>query len=348
MEIQVPSLLRIKPKALQKLGKYLRQEGVSRIALFWGTGIKDFFGDTLEISFASAEIRVVFEESVDSNDINAAFDAAKRLPSRADAVVAVGGGTAIDFCKYVAFLNQLNLVSVPTLVSNDAFASPTSSLVVDGRRKTIKTTVPHGVIVDTEVILNAPEKFLFSGIGDLFCKTTAVFDWKLAYKNTGEIVNDFAATVSQNAADTFTFYGNKERDDLEYIRIVASSLLMTGIAMIIAGSSRPASGSEHLISHAYDKLATTPSLHGLQVGVASYAVSYLQGETHERIKGDIVDCGFADFLAQHPLDGDAFLKAIMLAPEIKQDFFTILSEKGNLSRLQRFVESDPLMQKMLV
>jgi glycerol-1-phosphate dehydrogenase [NAD(P)+] len=347
MEIQVPSLLRIKPRALKKLGKYLRQEGFSKISLFWGGGIRGFFQETVEISFASAEVQVVYEETVDSNEIDLAFASAKKLPPSTEAVVAIGGGTVIDFCKYVAFLNQVPLTSVPTLISNDAFASPTSSLVVDGERKTVKSTVPHGVIVDTEIIMQAPRKFLFGGIGDLFCKTTAVFDWKVAYKNTGELVNDFAARVSQNAADTFTYYEKKDMDDVEYVGIIASSLLMSGIAMIIAGNSRPASGSEHLISHAYDRVAKSPGLHGLQVGVASYAVSYLQRDTHARIRKDISDSGFFDFMKENPLDREDFLRALMLAPDIKQNFFTILSERGNIEKLHDFVRNDDYMNAML-
>ena len=348
MEISVPSLLRIKPKALQKLGKYLKQEGFRSIALFWGEGVKELFNDVIEISFATADIRVVYETVVDSNDIDRAFQAGKELPYTAQAVVAIGGGMAIDFCKYVAFSCQVKMVSVPTLISNDAFASPTSSLTVDGARKTVLSIVPYGVIIDTAVILKAPRQFLYSGIGDLFCKTTAVFDWKLSYKATGETVNDFAATVATTAADTFSYYKNKDVDDIEFVGIIATSLLMTGIAMIIAGSSRPASGAEHLISHAYDKVAVKPSLHGLQVGVASYGVSYLQGQTHERVKRDILESGFFDFMKKHPLSREDFLQAVTLAPEIKENFHTILSEKGNLSRLRDFLQNDELMAQMLV
>jgi glycerol-1-phosphate dehydrogenase [NAD(P)+] len=348
MEISVPSLLRIKPKALHKLGKYLKQEGFQKIALYWGVGVKDLFNDVIEISFATASIEILYEQVVVSNDIDFAFASGKELPSNVQAMVAIGGGMAIDFCKYVAFSRQLKMVSVPTLVSNDALASPTSSLTVNGARKTVLSIVPYGVIIDTGVILNAPKQFLFSGIGDLFCKTTAVFDWKLAYKKTGESVNDFAATVATSAADTFTYYKNKDTNDIEFVGIVATSLLMTGIAMIIAGNSRPASGAEHLISHAYDKVAAKPSLHGLQVGVASYGVSFLQQITHERVKRDILESGFFDFMKEHPLSREDFLHAVGIAPEIKENFYTILSEKGNLTKLRDFIQNDELMQQMLV
>ncbi len=348
MEIKIPNLLRIKPNALFKLGKYVRQEGFQNIAIFWGEGVKDIFNEKVEVSFASAEVKVLSEEVVTTNNINDAFDSGKNLPFKVEAVLAIGGGKAVDYCKYVAFSKQIPMIAVPTLISNDAFASPVSSLTVDGARKSIKTTVPHGVIIDTNIIHSAPKHFIYSGIGDLFSKTTAIFDWKLAYKKSGEFVNDFASTIAAKAVDTFTYYKPKDLDDLEYIGVIASSLLMTGISMIVAGSSRPASGSEHLISHAYDRIAKKPSLHGLQVGVASYCVAYLQEATFERLKQDIVESGFYEYMKQNPLDKEDFIKAIMLAPEIKENYFTILSERGNLSRLEKFVREDEMMKDMVV
>lgn len=347
MEIQVPSLLRIKPKALFKLGKYLKQQGFNRIALFWGTGVKQMFWKTIEISFDSADIRVISEIEVSSINIDDAFKTSKELTQVIDAIVVIGGGTVVDYGKFVAFNRQIPLFCVPTLISNDAFASPTSSLEVDGKRRSVKTQVPQAIIIDTEVISSTPKQYLFSGIGDLLCKTTAVFDYKLAYKKRGEEVNDFAATIAKNAIDTFSYFTDRRFENFEYIGILASSLLMTGIAMIIAGSSRPASGSEHLISHAYDKVAKKPTLHGIQVGVAAYAVSFLQGATHERLKSDIKSSGFYDFVKENPLDKDDFDKAIMLAPDIKENFYTILSEKGNIRKLQEFAETDKMMRAML-
>jgi len=348
MEIQVPTLLRIKPNAMHKLGKYLAKEGFTSVALFWGEGIKEFFAGTVEISLASASVNVIHEEIVLTNNIDDAFKSGKNIPGKTTAVVAIGGGKAVDYCKYVAFVMQKPLIAVPTLISNDAFASPSSSLTVDGKRRTVKTVVPHGVIIDTEIIRSAPKHFLFSGIGDLFAKTTAVWDWKLSFKKQGEFVNDFAAVMATNAADTFTYYNNKDMDDPKYIEIIASSLLMTGIAMIVAGGSRPASGSEHLISHAYDSVAKKPSLHGLQVGVASYAVSFVQKETHHRVKNDIIESGFYEFMKENPLDREDFIKAVMLSTHIKENFHTILSEPEAIDQILDFIETDSMMTEMAI
>lgn len=347
MEIIVPSLLRIKPNALHKLGKYLRGENFSQIALFYGEGLKPLLAQTVEISLASSEIKIAHEGVASSNDIEIIFQESLTMPQKLDAIVAIGGGKVIDCCKYMALLRQIPLVSVPTLMSNDGFSSPFSSLVVKGHRRTVHTQIPHSVILDTEIIRAAPEAFYYSGIGDLFCKFTSVFDWKLAFKKRGEPVNDFAAVICRNAADTFFYYPHKDPQNLDFLRVIASSLLMAGIAMEIAGSSRPASGSEHLISHAYDRIAEKPSLHGLQVGVASYAVSHLQGETYELVKQSIQDSGFLAFMEKHPLNRRDFLEAVKFAPSVKEDFYTVLSERGAMERILEFIEQDDLMRKML-
>ena len=347
MEILIPSLLRIKPNALFKLGKYLRVCGYHEVVVIYGEGTKEIFHQALEISFASSEIKVIYEDTAKTNDLDDAFASAKQFPPKTKALVAIGGGKAIDYCKYIAHITQLPIISVPTIVSNDGFCSPFSSMLVNGARKTIKTKIPDGVIVDTQILLDAPEIFLYSGIGDLFCKMTALFDWKLSYKKTGEYVNDFAAVICKNAVETFLYYTDKDFANTEYLSIIVSSLLMNGIAMEIAGSSRPASGSEHLVSHAYDQCAKTPSLHGLQTGVASYPISYLQEETFEVVKRIILESGFADFMEKNPLDKSDFIKAVQHAPEIKEDYYTILSEKHSIDKIIDFIQTDELMQRML-
>ena len=310
MEITIPSLLRIKPKALNKIGKYLRQEGFTNVAIFYGEGIKEMFSERISISLDSSEIKVIYDEIVSSNQIENIFKTSMVFPAKAQAIVAIGGGKSLDFSKYLAFITQIPLIVVPTIISNDGFCSPFSSLLINGKRKTVKASIPYGIIVDTEIISKSPQHFIYSGIGDLFCKTTSLYDWRLAFRQNAEPINDFAKVITQNAIDNFYYYQDKNVENLEFLRILTGSLLMTGLAMLIAKSSRPASGSEHLISHAYDKIAKKPSLHGLQVGVASYAVSYLQEETFEHVKKMMIDSNFAAFMANNKLDKQDFIEAI--------------------------------------
>lgn len=348
MEIQIPSLLRIKPNCLYKVGKYLRKAGFNHVAVFYGEGMKDLVGRTIEISLDSSEIMVAVEEVVHGNAIEDIIASAFRLPRDAEAIVAVGGGVAVDFAKYAGFLTQLPVIAVPTAISNDGFASPGASLTIAGRRTSCKATIPYGVVIDTTVIQNSPARFNYSGIGDLISKYSAIADWKLSYHTTGEPVNDFSVMISLQSVANLVTHPVKRVDDLGFLQLVAGALVMSGVAMEVCGSSRPASGSEHLISHAYERLAPVPSQHGLQVGVATLGTLWLQDNPNrETVLSVFEETGFTAFMADHRLDRAAFLGAIREAQAIRPGYFTVLSRPGAVERLQEYVATDPFWDSYL-
>ena len=348
MEIQIPSRLRIKPHALYKVGKYLRKDGFSRIALFYGEGVKTLVGQQMEISLDSSEICVDAEETVLRNAVEDVVSSAFRLPPEVGAIVAVGGGVAIDYAKYAGFLTRLPVIAVPTAISNDGFASPGASLYVNGKRTSAKATIPFGVVLDTTVIAGSPPRFTYSGIGDLISKYSAVADWKLAYHTTGEPVNDFAVMISLQSVANLVNHPVKAIDDLRFLQLVGGALVMSGVAMEVSGSSRPASGSEHLISHAYDQVANPPSMHGLQVGVASLGTLWLQhNPDRDTVLQVFKETGFTDFMGENKLDRDGFLEAIRLAPSIKPGYHTVLSQPGAVTTLIDYVASDPFWDAYL-
>ncbi|BDU50895.1 iron-containing alcohol dehydrogenase [Haliovirga abyssi] len=96
MRISIPRILRIKPNALYKIGKYLRKEGFYKVALFFGEGIKEFTYDKISISFDSSEINVTYEKIIENNNIDDIFELVSKIPTGTQAIVAVGGGKAID------------------------------------------------------------------------------------------------------------------------------------------------------------------------------------------------------------------------------------------------------------
>lgn len=347
--IQIPSLLRIKANTAYKLGKYLRRNGFHKIALFYGEGMQELFGQIVEISLDSSEIKVQRTETVTSNDIEAVMKSAFALPRTTDAIVAVGGGMAVDYAKYAGFLTKKPVIAVPTALSNDGFCSPGASLKVASKRASCPANLPFGVVIDTTIIAGSPPRFNYSGIGDLLSKYSAVFDWKLAYWETGEQVNDFAVVIALQSVENFVNYPNKSILDLDFIKLMAGALVMSGVAMEVSGSSRPASGSEHLISHAYEKVATRPSMHGLQVGLASIGTMWLQEHTQlDEVVSVLADTGFMDYVREHPLDRAAFIEAIRMAPSIKDHYFTILTPKGNVEKLVEYVSDDPVWEGLLV
>lgn len=348
MEIQIPSLLRIKPNALYKIGKYLRKDGFDRIALFYGQSMKALVGQHLDISLDSSEIRVVHEEDISNNRIDQVFKSTFSLPRTAQAIVAVGGGTVIDYAKYIAFMAHMPIITIPTAISNDGFASPMASLYVEGKRRSLKAKIPFGVILDTSIIKSSPQKFTYSGIGDLISKYSAIHDWKLSYRETGEPVNDFAVMIAMTSVENLVHFPDKSLQDLEFLRLVCGALVMSGVAMEVSGSSRPASGSEHLISHAYDKIAAQPSLHGLQVGVATLATTWLQNHPKRHVILRVFEeTGFTRFMATNPLCKADFLSAIEEAPAVKEGYFTVLSEVENRRKLIDHVKTDPFWEDYL-
>jgi glycerol-1-phosphate dehydrogenase [NAD(P)+] len=202
--------------------------------------------------------------------------------------------------------------------------------------------MPFGVILDTAVCLDAPEILWHSGVGDLVSKFTAVADWKMAFHAVGTPVDDFAALLSD--ASVHQFLARPKRD-LEGMRLLGTALLLNGISMSICGSSRPASGSEHLISHALDRVSKRPRLHGLQVGVATYLMSLLQGQHSERIAELFDTTGFWRAIARDPVDRFEWLEAARVAPSIKSDFYTVLSSRDCLPEIETALHSDPRLRE---
>jgi glycerol-1-phosphate dehydrogenase [NAD(P)+] len=281
---------------------------------------------------------------VDDNRFEQATALFTRLPTNVSAIVGIGGGKALDVAKYVAFLAKRPYFAVPTSLSNDGFCSPQSSLTIGGARRSLAAAMPFGVVVDTAACAQAPRQLSLSGVGDLAAKFTAIFDWKLAFHATGEVVDDFATLLSDGSVHAFM--GRPSLDE-EGLRLLASSLLLNGIAMEVCGSSRPASGSEHLISHALDELSARPRLHGLQVGVATYLVSLLQQNQSDALAELFDRTGFWQAIAADPFSREEWLEAVRRAPSMKDDFYTVLSTRDTLPEAAALMKSDPWLRECL-
>ena len=344
-QIAIPSLVRVKPGAIDRLGLYLKRAGHSPAVVLASQGLVPEYLQRVEQSLADQGIERL--ETIEVGD--ASFEYANqiftRLPRRARAIIGLGGGKALDVAKYVAFLGRLPYYATPTSLSNDGFSSPQSSLTMAGKRRSLAAAIPFGVVIDLAVCKDAPRPLWLSGVGDLVSKLTAIFDWKLAFHRRGELVNDFAALLSDA---TVYQYLAQPSFDLDGARLLGTALLLNGIAMEICGSSRPASGSEHLISHALDAISSRPRLHGLQVGVATYLISRLQHNQSERIDHLFDQTGFWGQIQSDPFDRAEWEEAIRLAPTIKDDFYTILTEEESIPKALEILKDDPALDRCFV
>lgn len=345
--IEIPSILKIGKGALDSIGAYMRDAGFKQVVIYFGNGLIDLFGEKVMESLRREEIDVLEYCEIDTVAIDDIIQMAFSMPNRTHAVVAIGGGKVIDAGKYAAFLKNLPFISVPTSSSSDGFSSASASLIVDGRRTSVPARLAYGIIVDTEVIRTAPEKFIYSGIGDMISKITAIYDWVYESGKGCSQLNDFAVMIAKKAVNSFVRTPYQSIQDELFLKELLDSLAMSGIANEIAGSSAPTSGSEHLISHALDKLLEQPQLHGIQVGVATYIMSIVHAHRQKRVHTVLTDTGFWDHAASLGMKKSDFICAIEMAPSIKPHRHTYLHEEAYRKAAKRVVEEDSVLARVL-
>lgn len=326
--IAIPSILKIEQGAIKQIGQYLKEAGLTRVVILFGNGLVDMFGKDVMVSLLDSDVVVLQYQELDTVAIEDITKLAFSLPNTTQAVIGLGGGKVIDAAKYCGYLLKIPFISVPTSSSSDGFSSSSASLIVEGRRKSVPARMPYGILVDTDVIKSAPRKFLFSGIGDMVSKITALYDWQFEQAHGYAKVNDFAMMIAKKAVNSFVRTPFETIDDRLFLKELLDSLAMSGIANEIAGSSAPTSGSEHLISHALDKMAECPQLHGIQVGVATYIMAKVQNHRYQRVDTILTETGFWDYVETLELSAQDYEKAVELAPTIKPFRHTYLHEEA--------------------
>ena len=262
------------------------------------------------------------------------YDSAVRLAKyitmqEISVVIGFGGGTVLDLAKFAAFVSKAKYISLPTTLSNDSLASPVAVLGTEGKaRKSFKCTIPDAILVDTDVIKSAPIRQLLSGIGDTVSKDTALYDWKLAGKRKGDKVDDFAYMMSRMAYDSLLHSKNAELKSDEFLTRLTRALVMGGLAMEIAGSSRPSSGSEHLFCHAleehFSEEVNVP--HGIAVAMGSVGACIFQNRDPQEIIGLIKGYGIPAKPSDNKVSKEIFVGAWQVAAGTRADRYTVLNE----------------------
>ncbi|KON31892.1 glycerol-1-phosphate dehydrogenase [miscellaneous Crenarchaeota group-1 archaeon SG8-32-3] len=240
-------------------------------------------------------------------------------------LIGVGGGTKIDAAKLSASRQGIPFISIPTALSHDGIASPLASVKGLDKPYSIMAQAPLAIIADTDVIAHAPWRSVISGCGDAISKFTAVKDWRLAKAEKNEYYGEYAASLALMSAKLVIENAELiQPGNDEGLRVLLEALISCGVAMSIAGSSRPCSGSEHLFSHALDMVSCPHAMHGEQCGVGSVLSAYLHKAKWKRIRDSLKQIGAPTTAAELGVKDENLVKALEMAATIRPERYTIL------------------------
>jgi len=202
---------------------------------------------------------------------------AMHFDPRCDVILGVGSGVINDICKIFGYVTGRPNMIVGTAPSMDGYASNSSSMEVNNVKTTIYTQLPSAIILDIDILKNAPMRMLWAGFGDIMAKFLSVCEWKISNIVIGEYFCDNVANIMRTTArKVIACAPGIPKRDPEAILAVTEGLVAAGIAMSFANMSRPASGLEHHFSHMWEMMALERGkpydLHGIQVGVATLLV----------------------------------------------------------------------------
>ena len=205
--------------------------------------------------------------------------------------------------------------------------------------------MPIAVVVDLDYVRRSEPALRRSGVGDAISNLSAIADWRLAERERGEPVDGVAVTFARTAA-TAVLHREDGIDDDSFLIALAEALVLSGLAMATAGSSRPCSGAEHEILHALDYLFPETARHGELAGVGSLFTCFLRGESE--LERDIEACLERHQLPRTPIDlgltEEQFTKAVLHAPATRPDRYTILEhmdldERGVRKHVRAFLDA---------
>ncbi len=330
--VATPLHIDIRRGSLADLAGVLADQRISyggKIAVVTSAGSAQAMRELLDTSLPKADWVVAKDSSLDT-----AMEIADQLrESDYDALVGVGGGRVLDIAKYVAARVGLPMISCATNLAHDGLASPVAILDNNSGRGSYGVPLPLAVIVDIDVVRKAQPEMITSGIGDALSNLSALADWELGEQDLGEYVDGLAVIMARTAADALLHREDSVSSD-GFLVSLAEALVMSGLAMSVAGMSRPCSGACHEISHAIDRLFPERRVsHGMQVGVGAVFANYLRGD-------EVLAQRTAACLRRHDLPvthvdlgytNDEFSEIVEFAPQTRPGRYTIL-EKLDLTR----------------
>jgi glycerol-1-phosphate dehydrogenase [NAD(P)+] len=328
--MQLPREILIGKNVAPSVGETLARLGFKGPALVvTGHKVISIAGDTVIDSLKQAGFKsyTIIVENATTSQVSKVQREIRRV--KADIVVGVGGGKDIDVAKLSSMKVSTRFLSVPTAASHDGIASPLVSMKGLNRPYSYVAHAPIAIVADTSIIAKSPYRLIASGCGDVVAKYTAVRDWKLAHRIKNEYYGDSAAELALMSSRLVIRNASSIRAMSDSgVRTLVEALISCGVAMSIAGSSRPCSGAEHLFSHALTMIAPKPAMHGEQCGVGTIMCAYLHGANWQLIKDVLHRIGGPTTAKELGIGPEYIVEALTKAHSIRPERYTILGESG--------------------
>ncbi len=270
----------LQENALAKLTEIVAESGFLKPFFLFDRTTYAIAGDLIEAQLLQANTAYRFyiiPEDEPTPDEAAVGKVLIHMPHDCDLMIGVGSGTINDLSRYISFKLHLPYMILATAPSMDGFASGVAPLIVDHMKTTYEAQAPYAILGDLNLIKAAPVNMIAAGVGDILGKHTCLCDWAISSLITGEYHSkDIEDMVRQSiAAVTANIEQARDREP-GAIQSIMEALILSGIAMSLAGNSRPASGSEHHLSHYWEMMylfdRKKPVLHGTKVGIAAIAI----------------------------------------------------------------------------
>lgn len=327
---KLPSFLKIENGILEDLSSVLNLENINYPKILFVTDdyIYEVYGKKLIKNLSDANYKINVEV-IKTNHLTVALELSEKIIEEGiQCVIGLGGGKVLDTSKYTSFISKVPFISIPTALANDGIGSPISVLTMkNGKSKSIGSKVPTGIIIDLDIILKSPEILIKAGIGDTLSNYTAIIDWKLGREKNNDSLNDFSILLSELAFNSLYYFKDKDIKKQEFLKQLCESIVLSGLAMEIAGVSRPCSGSEHLFSHAIDLYyPEKKNLHGLQVGLGSIVTAYLQGVEYKGLINYLKELSIDVSPSNLNISYEEFKYAWKNARKTRENRYTILNE----------------------
>lgn len=283
-----------------------------------------------------------------------------------DYILAVGSGSINDTCRMVSYRLGLPYGVVGTAPSMDGYASVVAPLLNGNKKIIYNCTIARHIIIDLNVNAQAPYPLLLAGIGDMLAKYIAILDWEISRDRTGEYYcENIADMVLKATAQCVEASKGLENRDLEAIRSTSEGLILSGECIAFCGSSRPASGTEHMVGQTWEVMdveeGKVPNLHGIEVGEATFVAiemfRLLYNETDDAHLRSLIEKYLPAFdriealqkklhLPFTVVDKDRFVEGILRGRTFRVRY-TILQYLYDIGKLESYAERvfDIVMKK---